>query len=38
LLVHGSQQIDRLRQRFMAFGEFFEAFVNIHGGTRIVSS
>ena len=30
-LVHGSQQIHRLRQRFVAFGELFEAFVNGHG-------
>jgi hypothetical protein len=31
LLVHGGQQVHRLRQRFMAFGEFFETFVNGHG-------
>jgi hypothetical protein len=31
LLVHGGQQIHGLRQGFMAFGKFFEAFVNAHG-------
>ena len=34
LLVHGRQQFHRLGQRFMAVGEFFEAVVNAHGGTR----
>jgi len=29
-LQHGGQQIHCLRQRFMALGEFFEAFVNVH--------
>jgi hypothetical protein len=31
LVVHDSQQIYRLRQRLMAFREFFETFVNAHG-------
>jgi len=31
LLEHGSQQVHRLRERFMAFGKFFEAFVDGHG-------
>ena len=35
LLVHGGQQIHRLRQRFVAFGKLFEAFINGHGVPRI---
>lgn len=38
LLKHGSQKIDGLRQRFVAFGESFEAVVDSHGPAELLSS